>query len=61
MQFKIHAGYALNLGVKPEELKEIVYLITVPAGFPRASEASQVLQELFVERGLFSDGSSTSK
>lgn len=60
-QFKIHAGYALNLGVKPEELKEIVYLITVPAGFPRAIEASQVLQELFAERGLSSGGPSTNK
>lgn len=50
--FKTHAGYALNMGVPPEELKEIVYLITVPAGFPRAIEASQTLQELFVERGV---------
>lgn len=50
--FKTHAGYALNLGVPPEELKEIVYLVTVPAGFPRAIEASQALQELFVERGV---------
>ncbi|MGN6825922.1 carboxymuconolactone decarboxylase family protein [Paucibacter sp. M5-1] len=50
--FKVHAGYALNAGVSPEELKEIVYLITVPAGFPRAIEASQTLHELFVERGI---------
>nr|ACB13021.1 putative carboxymuconolactone decarboxylase [Hydrogenophaga sp. PL2G6] len=50
--FKTHAGYALNLGATPDELKEIVYLVTVPAGFPRAIEASQVLQELFHERGL---------
>jgi 4-carboxymuconolactone decarboxylase len=49
--FKIHAGYALNAGASQEELKEIVYLLTVPAGFPRAIEASQALQELFVERG----------
>jgi 4-carboxymuconolactone decarboxylase len=47
---KIHAGYALNLGVKPEELKEIVYLTTVHAGFPRAIEAAQTLSELFSER-----------
>nr|WP_245814237.1 carboxymuconolactone decarboxylase family protein [Cystobacter ferrugineus] len=51
-QFKIHASYALNAGVKPEELKEIVYLITVPAGFPRAIDASQVLKQLFDERGI---------
>lgn len=52
--FKTHAGYALNLGARPEELKEIAYLVTVPAGFPRAIEASQALQELFNERGLSS-------
>lgn len=49
--FKTHAGYALNLGATPDELKEVVYLVTVPAGFPRAIEASQALQELFTERG----------
>jgi 4-carboxymuconolactone decarboxylase len=48
--FKIHAGYALKLGATPDELKEIVYLITVPAGFPRAIEASQALKEVFDER-----------
>jgi len=50
--FKIHAGYALDAGVPPEELKEIVYLVTVPAGFPRAIEASQALHQLLTERGL---------
>jgi 4-carboxymuconolactone decarboxylase len=47
---KIHAGYALNLGVPEETLKEIVYLITVPAGFSRAIATSQVMAELFAER-----------
>jgi 4-carboxymuconolactone decarboxylase len=47
---KVHAGYALNIGVSESELKEIVYLITVPAGFPRAIAASQALSELFAER-----------
>lgn len=46
---KVHAGYALNVGVSEEELKEIVYMITVPAGFPRAFAASQALSELFAE------------
>jgi 4-carboxymuconolactone decarboxylase len=48
--FKVHAHYALNAGVKPEELKEIVYMLTVPAGFPRAIDASRALQEVFEER-----------
>jgi 4-carboxymuconolactone decarboxylase len=47
---KVHAGYALNIGVSEDELKEIVYLITVPAGSSRAIAASQVLSELFAER-----------
>jgi 4-carboxymuconolactone decarboxylase len=47
---KIHAGYALNLGVTADELKEVVYLTTVHAGFPRAIEAAQTLAELFRER-----------
>lgn len=47
---KIHAGYALNAGVSEEELKEVVYLVTVTAGFPRAITAAQALSELFAER-----------
>lgn len=47
---KVHAGYALNHGVTPDELKEIVYLTTVYAGFPRAIEAAQALTEVFEER-----------
>ncbi|MFQ3789014.1 carboxymuconolactone decarboxylase family protein [Halomonas sp. A29] len=47
---RVHAGYALNVGASEDELKEIVYMITVPAGFPRAIAASQVLSELFSER-----------
>lgn len=46
----VHAGYALNLGVPEDELKEIIYMITVPAGFSRAIAASQALAELFAER-----------
>lgn len=47
---KVHAGYALNIGVPEEELKEVIYLITVPAGFPRAIAASQAFSELLTER-----------
>jgi 4-carboxymuconolactone decarboxylase len=44
---KVHAGYALQLGVTHDELKEIVYLTTVIAGFPRAIDAAQALREVF--------------
>ncbi|HEV2611882.1 MAG TPA: carboxymuconolactone decarboxylase family protein [Noviherbaspirillum sp.] len=47
---KIHAGYALKLGATEEELKEIVYLTTVTAGFPRAIDAAQALREVFAAR-----------
>ncbi|MBB3266461.1 4-carboxymuconolactone decarboxylase [Azospirillum sp. OGB3] len=47
---KIHAGYALNAGVSEDELKEIVYMVTVPAGFPRAITAARTLSDLFAER-----------
>lgn len=46
-QLKIHAGYALKLGVTQNELKEIVYLTTVTAGFPRSIDAAQALREVF--------------
>ena len=43
---KVHAGYALRLGVTRDELKEMVYLTTVTAGFPRAIDAAQALREV---------------
>ncbi len=49
-QLKIHAGYALKLGVTQDELKEIVYLTTVTAGFPRSIDAAQTLREVFATR-----------
>ncbi|CAK03837.1 MULTISPECIES: carboxymuconolactone decarboxylase family protein [Rhizobium] len=52
---KVHAGYALNIGVPKEELKEVIYMITVPAGFPRAIAASQALSQLFAERSEAGD------
>lgn len=43
---KVHAGYAMRLGVTRDELKEVVYLTTVTSGFPRAIEAAQALREV---------------
>jgi 4-carboxymuconolactone decarboxylase len=51
-QFKVHAEYALNLGVKPEELMEVVYITTVTSGYPRALAASSTLKELFTEKKI---------
>lgn len=57
-QLKVHAGYALNLGATQDELKEIIYLTTVTAGFPRSIDAAQALQEVFAAR---SQNSSTAQ
>ncbi len=51
----VHAGYALNIGVSEAELKEVIYMVTVPAGFPKAIAASQALAELFEARRTASD------
>lgn len=53
---QIHAGYALNAGATEEELKEVVYMTTVPAGFPKAISASQALSELFAARAAAGEG-----
>lgn len=55
---KVHANYALNIGVTENELKEIVYLVTVPAGFPKAIGASQALSAVFAERRAAAAGAS---
>ena len=48
-QMKIHASYALNYGVTRDELREVIYMTTVHAGFPRALNAANALQEVFDE------------
>ena len=53
---QIHAGYALNAGATEEELKEVVYMTTVPAGFPKAISASLALSELFAARAAAGEG-----
>lgn len=51
-QMRVHAGYALDQGLPPAELVEIVYLTSVYAGFPRAINAAAGLRELLTERGI---------
>ena len=51
-QLKVHYVGALNVGVKPEELIEIVYLTSVYAGMPKAINAANALTEVFKERGI---------
>jgi 4-carboxymuconolactone decarboxylase len=51
-QFKVHAQYALNYGVTPQELMEVIYITTVTSGYPRALIASGTLKELFQENKI---------
>ena len=51
-QLKAHAGAALNVGVTPEELREVMYLTSPFIGFPRMLNAVATVNEVFTERGI---------
>lgn len=51
-QLKAHAGAALNVGVKPEELREVMYLTAPFIGFPKMLNAIATVNEVFKERGI---------
>lgn len=50
-QLKRHMAAALNAGVTPEELVEVVVQITAYGGAPRGSNAIRVAAEVVRERG----------
>lgn len=51
-QLKAHAGAALNVGVTPVELREVMYLTAPFIGFPRMLNAVGTVNEVLKERGL---------
>ncbi len=51
-QLKAHAGAALNVGVTPEELREVMYLTAPFIGFPKMLNAVTAVNEVFKERGI---------
>ena len=51
-QLKAHAGAALNVGVTPEELREVMYLTAPFIGFPKMLNAVGTVNEVFKERGI---------
>lgn len=51
-QLKAHAAAALNVGVTPVELRELVYLCAPFIGFPKTLNALTVVNEVFKERGI---------
>lgn len=51
-QLKAHAGAALNVGVTPLELREVMYLTAPCIGFPKMLNAVAAVNEVFKERGI---------
>lgn len=49
---KVHVNGALNVGVTPAEIAEIISQIAGLAGVPRALRAAHIVREVFEERGL---------
>ena len=51
-QLEAHAGAALNVGVTPEELREVMYLTAPFIGFPKMLNAVAAVNKVFKERGI---------
>lgn len=51
-QLKAHAAAALNVGVKPVELREAIYLTAPFIGFPKTLNAVGTVNEVLTERGI---------
>lgn len=51
-QLKSHANAALNVGVTPVELRELVYLCAPFIGFPKTLNAISTINEVFKERNI---------
>ena len=51
-QLKAHVGAALNVGVTPIEMRELIYLCAPFIGFPRTLNALAIANEVFKERGI---------
>ena len=51
-QLKSHTAAALNIGIKPIEIREIIYQIAPFIGFPKTLNAISSINEVFKERGI---------
>ena len=52
VQLRQHVGYALNLGATADELRELIHLTSVSAGFPRALNMAGEVKAVFDERDI---------
>ena len=51
-QLKAHIGAALNVGVTPIEVRELIYMCAPFIGFPKTLNALSVANEVLAERGI---------
>ena len=51
-QLRFHIEGALNVGCTPEEIKEVILLMSVYAGFPAALNGMNVAKDVFQARGV---------
>lgn len=51
-QLKVHIGGALNVGVKPEEIVEVIMQMAVYAGFPAALNGLFAAKEVFAANNV---------
>ncbi len=51
-QLKFHIGGALNVGVTPQEIIEVIYVATIFSGFPAGLNAISASREVFKARGV---------
>lgn len=52
VQLRQHAAYALTFGATADELRELVYLTTVSAGFPRALNMAGEIKAVLDDAGI---------
>ncbi|MCU0589050.1 MAG: carboxymuconolactone decarboxylase family protein [Syntrophobacteraceae bacterium] len=50
-ELKVHAHGALNVGVPPEKLSEIIFQVGIYSGFPAVNAALGALKEVLISRG----------
>src|SRR5215210_3519904 len=51
-QLKAHANAALNIGVKPMEIREVIYQLAPFIGYPKVLNALDTINSVFKSRGI---------
>lgn len=57
VQLKVHLEAALNIGASDVQIREAIYQCTPYIGFPKVLNALEVMNEVFDEKGIQTDGS----